>query len=75
MYCFSFVMLLHLLVRFQMQLVQSGDRSLCNSSLVESQAAKRQKLEGGHLRKVHLLCKLSSYFFVLGPTKTSVLHK
>ncbi|KAH9777532.1 TPX2 importin domain-containing protein [Citrus sinensis] len=37
--------------RFQMQLVQSGDRSLCNSSLVESQAAKRQKLEGGHLRK------------------------
>lgn len=38
--------------RFQMQLVQSGDRSLCNSSLVESQAAKRQKLEGGHLRKV-----------------------
>ncbi|GAY43409.1 hypothetical protein CUMW_074230 [Citrus unshiu] len=38
--------------RFQMQLVQIGDRSVCNSSLVESQAAKRQKLEGGHLRKV-----------------------
>ncbi|KAH9721573.1 TPX2 importin domain-containing protein [Citrus sinensis] len=37
--------------RFQMQLVQIGDRSVCNSSLVESQAAKRQKLEGGHLRK------------------------
>ncbi|KAL5751040.1 hypothetical protein ACOSP7_025643 [Xanthoceras sorbifolium] len=38
--------------RFQTPLVQHNERSLCNSSVVESQAAKRQKVEGGHLRKV-----------------------
>ncbi|KAG6636926.1 protein TPX2-like isoform X1 [Carya illinoinensis] len=38
--------------RFQTQLVHHSDRSLHISSGVESQAAKRQKLEGGHLRKV-----------------------
>ncbi|KAK9277442.1 hypothetical protein L1049_006985 [Liquidambar formosana] len=38
--------------RFQMPLVQNNDKSLINSSGVESQAAKRQKLEGGHLLKV-----------------------
>ncbi|KAJ0106692.1 hypothetical protein Patl1_18604 [Pistacia atlantica] len=43
---------LPLIVRYQMLPVQNGERSLCNSSLVESQAPKRQKLEGGHLRKV-----------------------
>ncbi|KAJ4712898.1 protein TPX2-like isoform X1 [Melia azedarach] len=38
--------------RFQTQLVQNGERNFCNSSVVETQAAKRQKLEGGHLHKV-----------------------
>lgn len=38
--------------RFQTVLVQNNERSLYNSSGVESQAAKRQKLEGGHLCKV-----------------------
>lgn len=38
--------------RFQMQLVQNNERSLHSSSGAESQAVKRQKLEGGHLRKV-----------------------
>ncbi|CAI0417422.1 unnamed protein product [Linum tenue] len=37
--------------RFQMALDQKG-KSIPNSSMVENQAAKRQKLEGGHLRKV-----------------------
>lgn len=38
--------------RFQTQLVQNSERSLNISSGVENQAAKRQKLEGGLLRKV-----------------------
>ncbi|XP_042953681.1 protein TPX2-like isoform X4 [Carya illinoinensis] len=38
--------------RFQTQLVQQSERSLHISSGVESQASKRQKLEGGHLGKV-----------------------
>ncbi|XP_062145639.1 protein TPX2-like [Alnus glutinosa] len=38
--------------RYQMQVVQNIGRSLHTSSGVESQAAKRQKLEGGHLHKV-----------------------
>lgn len=38
--------------RFQMLPVQNNEKSLCSSSGVESQAPKRQKLEGGHLRKV-----------------------
>ncbi|KAK1565166.1 hypothetical protein Q3G72_020239 [Acer saccharum] len=38
--------------RFQTPLFQNNERSLCNSSMVESQAAKRQKLDGGHLHKV-----------------------
>ncbi|XVF51611.1 hypothetical protein PTKIN_Ptkin04bG0198100 [Pterospermum kingtungense] len=38
--------------RFQKLPVLNSDRSLGNSSAVESQAAKRQKLEGGLLRKV-----------------------
>ncbi|KAF5729918.1 hypothetical protein HS088_TW20G00285 [Tripterygium wilfordii] len=37
--------------RYQTKLFQN-ERSLYNSSVVESQAAKRQKLEGGNLRKV-----------------------
>ncbi|PON64089.1 TPX [Trema orientale] len=37
--------------RIQMLPVQSHEKSLCSSSGVESQAPKRQKLEGGHLRK------------------------
>ncbi len=44
-------------VRFQMQLVQNNERSLHSSSGAESQAVKRQKLEGGHLRKVQKLCR------------------
>lgn len=32
--------------------VQNNEKNLCSSSGVESQAPKRQKLEGGHLRKV-----------------------
>ncbi|XP_021901890.1 protein TPX2-like isoform X2 [Carica papaya] len=39
-------------LRFQTLLAQNGERSLCNSSTAESQAAKRQKLEGGVLCKV-----------------------
>nr|KJB51993.1 hypothetical protein B456_008G241500 [Gossypium raimondii] len=38
--------------RFQKLLVLNSNRSLGNSSVVESQAAKRQKLEGGLLHKV-----------------------
>ncbi|GKU95418.1 hypothetical protein SLEP1_g8782 [Rubroshorea leprosula] len=38
--------------RFQKILAQNNKSSLCNSSAVETQAAKRQKLEGGLLRKV-----------------------
>ncbi|KAL9350072.1 hypothetical protein Peur_057327 [Populus x canadensis] len=37
--------------RFQSQLGQK-ERGLCNSSAVDSHSAKRQKLEGGHLRKI-----------------------
>ncbi|KAH7514069.1 hypothetical protein FEM48_Zijuj11G0049400 [Ziziphus jujuba var. spinosa] len=37
--------------RFQMLSAQNKEKSLCSSSGVESQAPKRQKLEGGHLRK------------------------
>ncbi|CAI0476692.1 unnamed protein product, partial [Linum tenue] len=37
--------------RFQMALDQK-EKSVHNSSMVENQAAKRQKLEGGHLQKV-----------------------
>ncbi|KAF8413065.1 hypothetical protein HHK36_001041 [Tetracentron sinense] len=40
------------LERFQKPLVQNKERSVENPSGIESQAAKRQKLEGGHLRKV-----------------------
>ncbi|KAE8671564.1 putative aminotransferase ACS10-like [Hibiscus syriacus] len=38
--------------RFQKQHTANSSRSLGNSSVIESQAAKRQKLEGGLLRKV-----------------------
>ncbi|XP_039046723.1 protein TPX2-like isoform X2 [Hibiscus syriacus] len=38
--------------RFQKQQALNSSRSLGNSSVIESQAAKRQKLEGGLLRKV-----------------------
>ncbi|KAM3687139.1 hypothetical protein ACJW31_10G054700 [Castanea mollissima] len=38
--------------RFQSQLAQNKERSLHYSSGVETQASKRQKLEGGHLQKV-----------------------
>ncbi|XP_021298409.1 protein TPX2-like [Herrania umbratica] len=38
--------------RFEKQQLLNSDRSLGNSSVVESQAAKRQKLEGGLSRKV-----------------------
>ncbi|CAN0841711.1 Protein TPX2 [Linum grandiflorum] len=37
--------------RFQM-LTDQKEKSVNNTSMVEGQAAKRQKLEGGHLRKV-----------------------
>ncbi|XP_058104687.1 protein TPX2 [Magnolia sinica] len=38
--------------RFHKPLEHKSEKSLENSSVNESQAAKRQKLEGGHLRKV-----------------------
>ncbi|XP_030538096.1 protein TPX2 isoform X1 [Rhodamnia argentea] len=38
--------------RFQMQTSQISGKSLCSSSAGEGQATKRQKLEGGHSRKV-----------------------
>ncbi|BBN69431.1 Cell cycle regulated microtubule associated protein, partial [Prunus dulcis] len=38
--------------RFQMLHFENNEKSLCSSSGVESQAAKRQKLDGGHLCKV-----------------------
>ncbi|MBA0744325.1 hypothetical protein Gogos_006957 [Gossypium gossypioides] len=47
--CFS---ILVLFCRFQRLQVLNSNRSLGNSSVVESQAAKRQKLEGGLLHKV-----------------------
>lgn len=48
--------LLTFIFRFQMLSAQNKEKSLCSSSGVESQAPKRQKLEGGHLRKVQRLC-------------------
>lgn len=48
--------LLPFIFRFQMLSVQNKEKSLCSSFGVESQAPKRQKLEGGHLRKVQRLC-------------------
>ncbi|KAF5478389.1 hypothetical protein F2P56_004951 [Juglans regia] len=47
--------------RFQTQLAHHSERSLHISSGVESQAAKRQKLEGGHLRKVTGVDQLTSF--------------
>ncbi|XP_062074152.1 protein TPX2-like isoform X2 [Humulus lupulus] len=38
--------------RFQMLPLQNNEKSLCSSSGVENQAPKRQKLDGGQLRKV-----------------------
>ncbi|CAK7335387.1 unnamed protein product [Dovyalis caffra] len=49
--------------RFQTLLGQT-ERSLCNSSAMESHSAKRQKLEGGHLRKIGD-----------GKQKTDFIHK
>lgn len=43
-----------LLLRFQVQTGQIIGKSLCSSSAGEGQATKRQKLEGGHSRKVGL---------------------
>ena len=46
-----------------MLLAQNNERGCINSSGVESQAVKRQKLEGGHLFKVlNLLFPVSSSF-------------
>ncbi|XWS38469.1 hypothetical protein CRYUN_Cryun19dG0133900 [Craigia yunnanensis] len=50
--------------RFQKLQVLNSDRSLGNSSVVESQAAKRQKLEGG------LSCKVDEV-----KQKTTLVHK
>lgn len=50
-FCFSNYLILPI-VRFQTLLAQNNERGCINSSGVESQAAKRQKLEGGHLFKV-----------------------
>ncbi|XP_031258845.1 protein TPX2 [Pistacia vera] len=60
--------------RYQMLPVQNGERSLCNSSLVESQAPKRQKLEGGHLRKV-ADDKLQTNFVHKTPKKDGTFDK
>eukprot|EP00258_Populus_trichocarpa_P045112 XP_024461131.1 protein TPX2 isoform X2 [Populus trichocarpa] len=49
--------------RFQILLGQK-ERSLCNSSALESHSAKRQKLEGGHV------CKIGD-----GKQKTDFIHK
>jgi hypothetical protein len=49
---FIFLMFYHPFVRYEMQVVQNIGRSLHTYYGVESQAAKRQKLEGGHLHKV-----------------------
>lgn len=47
------LMFYYVTVRFQMLHFENNEKSLCSSSGVESQAAKRQKLDGGHLRKVY----------------------
>lgn len=49
-----------LFCRFQKLQVLNSNRSLGNSSVAESQAAKRQKLEGGLLHKVHEFVKFPS---------------
>lgn len=38
--------------------LENNERSLTSSSALESQPAKRQKLEGGHLRKVKIYYNL-----------------
>lgn len=61
LFCFSNY-LIPPIVRSQTLLAQNNERGCINSSGIESQAAKRQKLEGGHLFKV-----LSFLFPVLVP--------
>ncbi|XP_044477104.1 protein TPX2 isoform X2 [Mangifera indica] len=60
--------------RFQMLPIQKGEKSLCNSFLVESQAPKRQKLEGGHLRKA-ADDKLQTNFVHKAPKKDGTFDK
>lgn len=48
----GFLILHFLLIRFQLLPAQK-EKSIYKSSAVESQAAKRQKLEGGRSQKVH----------------------
>ncbi|KAJ4843506.1 hypothetical protein Tsubulata_020497 [Turnera subulata] len=59
--------------RFQMLLGQN-ERSLCSSSVVENQASKRQKLEGGHLRKVGD-AKQQTDFMHKEPKKNGLVEK
>ncbi|KAF2313180.1 hypothetical protein GH714_009630 [Hevea brasiliensis] len=59
--------------RFQMLLVQK-EKSIHNSSAVESQAAKRQKLEGGHSHKVGD-AKQQTYFIHKAPKKDGTVDK
>lgn len=55
----------HYIVRFHKPLMQRSERTLENPCGNESQAAKRQKLEGGNLRKVQE--------FVISWTHSSIL--
>lgn len=53
-----------LIIRLQKPLVQKHERSLENPSKNESQASKRQRLEGGQSWKVHII-SLWSYLLLL----------
>lgn len=44
-----------LIISVRLEKVENNEKGSNNSSGIESQAAKRQKLEGGHLCKVNIL--------------------
>ncbi|KAM5572690.1 protein TPX2 [Rosa sericea] len=61
--------------RFQMLHVQNSEKSLCSSSGVETQATKRQKLEGGHLHKVNTEAMQQTDFIHKAPKKVDTFDK
>ncbi|KAI3422773.1 TPX2_importin domain-containing protein, partial [Psidium guajava] len=60
--------------RFQVQTSQISGKSLCSSSAGEGQATKRQKLEGGHSRKVGEV-KQQTNFVHKAPKKDATVEK
>ncbi|PRQ17936.1 putative TPX2 central domain-containing protein [Rosa chinensis] len=61
--------------RFQTLHVQNSDKSFCSSSGVETQATKRQKLEGGHSQKVTTEAMQQTNFIHKAPKKVETFDK